>query len=63
MIRNGSTGGSRPKWGGAGGGNFYKNVKKKQKFCLKMRENRDSRKIFRLRRATFVEQYDILWCI
>ena len=57
--------GSRPKLVGAGGGggwNFLQKCVKKQKFCVKMRENRDSRKIFRLRRATFVEQYDI-WCI
>ena len=48
--------------GGAGGWKFLQKCVKKQKFCLKMRGNRDSRKIFRLRQATFVEQYDI-WCI
>ena len=50
--------GSRPKLGGGGGGGggwkFLQKCVKKQKFCLKMRENRDSREIFRLQRATFV---------
>ena len=42
--------GFRPKLGGAGGGGwkFLQKCVKKQKFCLKMRENRDLRKIFRL---------------
>ena len=45
-------------WGGVLGVEIFTKMCKK-KFCLKMREK--SRKIFRLRRATFVEQYDI-WC-
>ena len=48
--------------GGAGGGNFLQKCVKKTKVLLKNEGNRDSRKIFRLRPATFVEQYDI-WCI
>ena len=54
QFRDGSTGGvSTPNWGpdpswgvlgGGGGWKFLQKCVKKQKFCLKMRENRDSRK-------------------